>query len=254
MIDKLTDRDINLGEKKRKKGKRRIELIIGIVDRRKVEADRGLASIKGIVERRFCLGARQVSRKTRQGGMMSFGNGTSIFFFFSLLRKTRMLKIDVLAFKLSSSGGTILWTIDASSISILEDCSILMCKYNFLNCAKCERNSRNSLLVPNFRKKLTNRKGSIREEKRWGKKGGEKVRRWTRRYPTSDKSGITDRVSRCRVGGGINSGCNRAVPVAGINNFVRLCTDGRGRMNENGGISLTHPEFRSETSYESAEG
>lgn len=48
---------------------------------------------------------------------------------------------------------------------------------------------------------------------------------------TSDKSRITDRISRCRVGGGINFGFNRAVPIAGINNFVRLCceiTDGRG--------------------------
>lgn len=30
---------------------------------------------------------------------------------------------------------------------------------------------------------------------------------------TSDKSGITDRVSRCRVGGGINSGFNRPFPL-----------------------------------------
>lgn len=43
---------------------------------------------------------------------------------------------------------------------------------------------------------------------------------------TSDKSRITDhrsRISRCRVGDGINSSFNRAVAVAGINNSARLC-------------------------------
>lgn len=66
---------------------------------------------------------------------------------------------------------------------------------------------------------------------------------------TSDKSGITDRVSRCRVGGGINFGFNRAVPIAGINNFVvmpwlcREITDGRGMGGSRSRSSETLRDF-----------
>lgn len=66
---------------------------------------------------------------------------------------------------------------------------------------------------------LTNRKECFTER---NKEGCKKIRR-KRHGVTTDKSGITGRVSRCRVGDGINSGLNRAVAIAGINNFVRLC-------------------------------
>lgn len=55
------------------------------------------------------------------------------------------------------------------------------------------------------------------------------------------------------MGDGINSGLNRTVAIAGINNFVRLSLQYRGIVNENGRIVLPELETRSqkrETSYE----
>lgn len=86
------------------------------------------------------------------------------------------------------------------------------------SCADFAKNHRGA----RFKKKPGRDKG--------GNKEGSKKIRGTRGM--ADKSGITDRDSSCRVGGGINSGLNRAVAIAGINNFVRLCqkiTGGRGR-------------------------
>lgn len=53
-----------------------------------------------------------------------------------------------------------------------------------------------------------------------GNKGGKKIRKEKRGVRPINRG--LPIAFRSRVGGGINSGLNRSVAIAGINNFVRL--------------------------------